>query len=100
VLRIGDMVIFDGSEHRVAGMSGTSVRLAGADGTPAVVLLSHLVSSDGFATLCFRHGRWLAGRDDNREVDLTRLPEVMEAARRHIRLTRRRDPLALKSGCR
>jgi hypothetical protein len=51
VLRIGDMVIFDGSEHRVAGMSGTSVRLAGADGTPAVVLLSHLVSSDGFAII-------------------------------------------------
>jgi hypothetical protein len=45
------MVIFDGSEHRVAGMSGTSVRLAGADGTPAVVLLSHLVSSDGFTII-------------------------------------------------
>jgi hypothetical protein len=50
--------------------------------------------------LCLRHGRWLAGKDDNREVDLTRLPEVMEAARRHIRLTRRRDPLALKSAYR
>lgn len=51
VLRIGDMVIFDGSEHRVAGISGTSVRLAGSDGAPAVVLLSHLVSSEGFAII-------------------------------------------------
>lgn len=51
-------------------------------------------------TICLRHGRWIPGSDDNRDVDLTRLPEVMEAARRHIRLTRRRDPLALKSGYR
>lgn len=51
-------------------------------------------------TLCLRHGHWLAGRDDNREIDLGRLPEVMEAARRHIRLTRHRDPIALKSAYR
>jgi hypothetical protein len=48
VLRVGDMVTYDGSEYRVVAISGTSVRLAGADGTPAVVLLSHLVASDGF----------------------------------------------------
>lgn len=51
VLRIGDTVTFDGSEHRVVGMSGTSVRLAGTDGTVTVVLLSHLVASDGFAVV-------------------------------------------------
>ena len=51
VLRVGDTVIFDGSEHRVVAMSGTSVRLAGPGGTPAVVLLSHLVASEGFTLL-------------------------------------------------
>ncbi len=49
ILRVGDRVVFDGSERRVVAISGTSVRLSGADGTPAVVLLSHLVKSDDFA---------------------------------------------------
>jgi hypothetical protein len=49
VLRVGDTVVFDGSEHRVVAISGTSVRLAATDGTAVVVLLSHLVASDGFA---------------------------------------------------
>jgi hypothetical protein len=50
--------------------------------------------------VCLRHNRWLSGREDNRDVDLTRLPEAIDAARRHIRLTRRRDPPALKYGYR
>jgi hypothetical protein len=50
--------------------------------------------------LCLRHASWLAGRDDNREIDLARLPAVVQAARRHSRLTRHRDPLALKTAYR
>ena len=48
VLRVGDTVIFDGAERQVVAISGTSVRLAGAGDTPTVVLLSHLVGSEGF----------------------------------------------------
>ncbi len=33
-------------------------------------------------TLCLRHNRWLAGRDDNRTVDLTLLPEVLASIHR------------------
>jgi TniQ len=51
-------------------------------------------------TICLSHDRWLAGRDDNRSVDLTLFPEVIQAARRHIRLTRRREPSVLKHGYR
>ena len=31
VLRPGDRVVFDGAEYTVVGLSGTSVRLAGAE---------------------------------------------------------------------
>jgi hypothetical protein len=42
--------------------------------------------------LCLRHNRWLAGLDSNRQVDLTLLPEVTQAARQYVRLTRHRPP--------
>ncbi len=38
VLRLGDRVRLDGEEHVVVGLSGTSVRLAGDDGTHQVLL--------------------------------------------------------------
>jgi hypothetical protein len=48
VLRLGDRVVFDGAEHTVAGLAGTSVRLVSVSGQPSVVLLSHLLASPGF----------------------------------------------------
>jgi hypothetical protein len=38
VLRLGDRVQFDGGEHYVLGLLGTSVRLRGDDGAEQVVL--------------------------------------------------------------
>ena len=32
VLRVGDRVVFDGDEHQVVGLSGTSVRLRADSG--------------------------------------------------------------------
>lgn len=52
LLRVGDRVMFDDVEHQVAALSGTWVRLvAVADGTSSAVLLTHLISSPGFAVL-------------------------------------------------
>ena len=48
VLRLGDRVVFDGAEHTVAGLAGTSVRLVSVSGQPSVVLLSHLLASPDF----------------------------------------------------
>jgi hypothetical protein len=51
VLRLGDRVRFDGAEHTVAGLAGTSVRLVSGGGQPSVVLLCHLLSAPGFELL-------------------------------------------------
>jgi transposase InsO family protein len=51
VLRPGDRVVFDGTEHTVVGLSGTSVRLAGADGSDTVIALAHLQAAVDFAVL-------------------------------------------------
>lgn len=48
VLRIGDQVLFEGGEHTVAALAGTSIRLASPSGQARVVLLAHLLSSPGF----------------------------------------------------
>jgi hypothetical protein len=45
--------------------------------------------------ICMSHRHWLVGKEDNRRVELDLLPEVIDAARRHMRLTRRREPAAL-----
>ncbi|BBZ57008.1 DDE-type integrase/transposase/recombinase [Mycolicibacterium phocaicum] len=51
VLRPGDRVVFDGGEHQVLGLVGTSVRLRSDDGVEQVVLVSHLLSCPDFELL-------------------------------------------------
>lgn len=51
ILRPGDRVLFDGAEHMVVGLSGTSVRLRSDDGSEAVVLASYLMASPEFAVV-------------------------------------------------
>ena len=48
VLRPGDWVHFDGGEHQVVAVVGTSVRLRAPEGTESVVLASYLMASPGF----------------------------------------------------
>lgn len=52
VLRLGDRVRFDGAEHTVVGLSGSSVRLAGDEAADEVVALAHLQAAPDFAVLC------------------------------------------------
>jgi putative transposase len=42
VLRPGDWVLYDGSEHQVLALAGTSVRLRSDNGSESVVLAGHL----------------------------------------------------------
>ncbi|WP_432127471.1 integrase [Streptomyces sp. bgisy082] len=49
VLRTGDWVSFDDTDHQVVALSGTSVRLRSSDGSETVVLASYLMASPGFA---------------------------------------------------
>jgi hypothetical protein len=51
VLRPGDWVLYDGSEHQVLALAGTSVRLQTVDGADSVVLAGHLMASPGFAVV-------------------------------------------------
>ncbi|MFE2754009.1 hypothetical protein ACFXGA_18625, partial [Actinosynnema sp. NPDC059335] len=51
VLRMGDRVVFDGEEHVVAGLAGTSVRLRSDSGGHQVVLAGHLMGAADFALL-------------------------------------------------
>jgi hypothetical protein len=51
VLRPGDWVHYDGSEHQVLALAGTSVRLRTVDGAKSVVLAGHLTASPGFAAV-------------------------------------------------
>jgi hypothetical protein len=51
VLRPGDWVHFDGGDHQVIALAGTSVRLRSDAGGETVVLASHLMSSPGFAVV-------------------------------------------------
>lgn len=51
LLSLGDRVRYDGREHTVAALHGTSVRLVDDAQAPAVVLLGHLLASDGFAVV-------------------------------------------------
>ena len=48
VLRPGDQVLFDGGEHLVVALAGTSVRLRSPDGGEQIVLGTHLMASPGF----------------------------------------------------
>jgi putative transposase len=51
VLRPGDRVHCDGSEHQVLALAGTSVQLRTVDGAESVVLAGHLTASPGFAAV-------------------------------------------------
>lgn len=48
VLCPGDRVVFDGGEHQVLGLVGTSVRLRSDEGVEQVVLASHLLACPDF----------------------------------------------------
>ena len=49
VLRPGDWVSFDGDEHQVLALAGTSVRLRAQGGAEQVVLASYLMAAPDFA---------------------------------------------------
>jgi len=51
VLRPGDWVHFNGAEHLVVALAGTSVRLRADDGAEQVVLGTHLMAAPGFAVV-------------------------------------------------
>ncbi|MDX3544698.1 Mu transposase C-terminal domain-containing protein [Streptomyces europaeiscabiei] len=51
VLSLGDRVRYAGREHTVAALHGTSVRLVDDAQAASVVLLGHLLASEGFAVL-------------------------------------------------
>jgi transposase InsO family protein len=51
LLSLGDRVRYDGREHTVAALHGTSVRLVDDAQAPSVVLLGHLLSSEGFVVV-------------------------------------------------
>lgn len=97
VLRPGDRVEFDGSEHLVLGLVGTAVRLRSGEGVEQVVLVSHLLSCPAFALL---------GHDEPAGLEpfglLDGLPaEVVEAAReweRHVVEVERGLPLGAEPG--
>ncbi|WP_431985433.1 Mu transposase C-terminal domain-containing protein [Streptomyces qinglanensis] len=51
LLSLGDRVRYDGREHTVAALHGTSVRLVDDAQAASVVLLGHLLASEGFAVV-------------------------------------------------
>src|SRR5664280_3810748 len=51
VLGVGDWVMYDGGEHQVVALAGTSVRLRSAGGADTVVLAAYLMASPGFAVV-------------------------------------------------
>lgn len=75
VLRPGDWVRFDGGEHEVLAVAGTSVRLRSAAGSHSVVLASYLMAAPDFA---------VTGEEPMPEVEpfglLDSLPEDVLAA--------------------
>ncbi|MEU3491228.1 hypothetical protein [Streptomyces massasporeus] len=51
LLSLGDRIRYDGREQTVASLHGTSVRLVDDAQATSVVLLGHLLASDGFTVL-------------------------------------------------
>lgn len=51
VLRPGDRIHFDGEEHQVVGLAGTTVRLRSYVGAEQIVLAGHLMASPGFSVV-------------------------------------------------
>ncbi len=68
LLSLGDRVRYDGREHTVVALHGTSVRLVDDAQAASVVLLGHLLASEGFSVLtpnrfarrCRRKAYWRA----------------------------------------
>ena len=51
VLRPGDLVRYDGGDHQVIALAGTSVRLRSEHGAESVVLLAYQRASPEFAVI-------------------------------------------------
>jgi hypothetical protein len=51
VLGIGDRVLFEGAEHQVVALAGTSVRLLSDAGQATVVALPFLLAAPDFAVI-------------------------------------------------
>ena len=51
MLRPGDWVRYDGGDHQVVALAGTSVRLRSDDGAESVVLAAYLMASPEFAVI-------------------------------------------------
>ena len=51
VLRPGDWVRYDGADHQVIALAGTSVRLRSDVGAESVVLVAYLMASPEFAVI-------------------------------------------------
>ncbi|WP_280185675.1 MULTISPECIES: Mu transposase C-terminal domain-containing protein [Nocardia] len=51
MVRVGDRVVFDGDEHVVVGLSGTSVRLRSDAGSEQVLLASYLMGASDFQVI-------------------------------------------------
>jgi len=51
VLRPGDLVRYDGADHQVIALAGTSVRLRSDVGAESVVLVAYLMASPEFAVI-------------------------------------------------
>jgi hypothetical protein len=48
VLKVGDRITFDGDDHQVVGLAGTTVRLRSDDGTEQVLLAGYLMAAPDF----------------------------------------------------
>jgi putative transposase len=59
VLRPGDLVRYDGGDHQVIALAGTSVRLRSEHGAESVVLLAYLMASPGFAVIDGAPAPWV-----------------------------------------
>ena len=65
VLRPGDLVHYDGADHQVIALAGTSVWLRSEHGAESVVLLAYQMASpefaviDGARVVHERDGSWL-----------------------------------------
>ena len=62
VLRPGDLVRYDGADHQVVALAGTSVRLRSDDGADSVVLVAYLMASPEFAVIDGAPGSARLGR--------------------------------------
>lgn len=84
LLSVGDRVRFDGREHTVAALSGSSVRLVDDVQEACVVLLAHLLVSAGFAVLSAGLARPVLSSSDALEGLAPQAVERAQWWRRHL----------------